>query len=339
MIAKITKGGSAGGLGRYLHGPGHHNEHVYDTEAHGRVIGGSMGREGDADSKRWARMMDRLANKRSDIDKPIWHASLSAAKTDPVMGDAQWEKIAREYMRDLGLEHNPWVVVRHDPGHVHIVASRINGDGSVWNMHNDHYRSQRATRAIEERHDLQRVPSRAQTRPHAAHASELTHPVERALKARQEPSWRSHIKRAVESAAQGTRTPQAFTQALREQGVNIYANKRGDLVYQTQTKQGPRKITGHKLGADYHGGRISEHLGKPPNPTGPTPDQISAYLGTGRRELAAIRDAERAAQARRVREWELAAAKAAERAELSALSLNPARLHQANQRTQRGPTL
>lgn len=262
MIAKITRGGSPHAIGQYLHGPGKANEHHYDEGAHGRVIGGSMAKEGDGDSQRWARQMQRLVDKRPDIAKPIHQISLSAAPSDPIMTDRQWEQIAREYMRDMGLEHNPWVVVRHDPGHVHIVASRVNGGGSVWDNKNDHYRSQKATRGIEERHRLQRVPSRTKGRPEPTEAPELVHPAERALKERSAPSWRSEIKQGVEHAARSAHTPEEFRAALKARGIGFYENKQGDLVYTIGTKNGQRKITGHKLGADYRGGRIGEHLGR-----------------------------------------------------------------------------
>ena len=50
MIAKITKGKSPQAIGRYLHGPGHANEHDYSEDAYGVVIGGSMAKEGDRDA-------------------------------------------------------------------------------------------------------------------------------------------------------------------------------------------------------------------------------------------------------------------------------------------------
>ena len=106
MIAKITKGKSPQAIGRYLHGPGHANEHHYSEDAYGVVIGGSMAKEGDRDAARWARQMQRLVDKRPDIDKPILQVSLSAAGSDVAQGkvrtDEQWEKISREYMRDMG---------------------------------------------------------------------------------------------------------------------------------------------------------------------------------------------------------------------------------------------
>ena len=319
MIAKITKGKSPQAIGRYLHGPGHANEHHYSEDAYGVVIGGSMAKEGDRDAARWARQMQRLVDKRPDIDKPILQVSLSAADSDVAQGkvrtDAQWEKISREYMRDMGLEHHPWVVVRHDPAHVHIVASRINGDGRVWNMHQDHRRSQRATRAIEERHDLERVPSRSNGRPAPTQAPELVHPAERALKERGVPSWRAQIKAVVDDVMSVAVTPKQFEEALAKRGVGIYSNKQGDAVYTIDTKNGQRKITGHKLGADYQEGRITNGLERRQTTSNPTAtaDQNAAYLGAGRRELAALRAAERAEKARRLREQERAAAKAAER--------------------------
>ena len=182
-------------------------------------------------------------------------------------------------------------------------------------MHQDHRRSQRATRAIEERHDLERVPSRSNGRPAPTQAPELVHPAERALKERGVPSWRAQIKAVVDDVMSVAVTPKQFEEALAKRGVGIYSNKQGDAVYTIDTKNGQRKITGHKLGADYQEGRITNGLERRQTTSNPTAtaDQNAAYLGAGRRELAALRAAERAEKARRLREQERAAAKAAER--------------------------
>lgn len=261
MIAKITRGKSPQAIGRYLHGPGKANEHAYDTEAHGRVIGGSLGNDGDASYERWARKMQRLNDKRADIERPIHQISLRAAPGDVLMSDAKWETLAREYMRDIGLEHNPWVVVRHAPDHVHIVANRINGDGSVWSNSHDRYKSQKATRALEERHGLQRVPSRTNGRPAPTQTPELTHPAERALTERQAPSWRAQIKRGIDKAMYDSANRAEFAKSLADQGISVYQSPHTtDLVYTIETKNGQRKISGHKLGADYQEGPLSHEL-------------------------------------------------------------------------------
>lgn len=265
MIAKITRGKSPHAIGRYLHGPGKANEHVWVDGRGvacegGQVIGGSLGRDGDTDSQRWARQMQRLNDKRPDIERPIHQISLSAAPDDPVMTDGQWEQISREYLRDMGLEHNPWVVVRHDPAHVHIVANRINGDGRVWSTSQDRYKSQKATRAIEERHGLRRVPSRSKGRPAPSQTPELTHPAERALTSRGAVSWRGQIKAAVDQGMRIANSRQEFAAVLAKHGVSVDRSKTGDLVYTIDTKNGQRKITGHKLGADYQEGPLSNEL-------------------------------------------------------------------------------
>lgn len=105
----------------------------------------------------------------------------------------------------------------------------------------DHRRSQRATRAIEERHDLERVPSRSNGRPAPTQAPELVHPAERALKERGVPSWRAQIKAVVDDVMSVAVTPKQFEEALAKRGVGSTATNKAMRFTPSTPKMGKGK--------------------------------------------------------------------------------------------------
>ena len=260
MIAKITRGKSPRAIGVYLHGAGHDDEHHYlDADGHeeqgGVVIGGTLPAIGDTDPRRWVRIMERLNKKRPDIKKPIHQISLRTAPTDRVLTDQEWDQIARQYLAELGLEFNPWVMVRHADDHIHIVAQRINGDGSIWDNKNDRYKSQAATRQIEIDYDLTRVPSKTPRKPAPKAAPDLTHPTERALTQRGAKSWRAQIRAAVNAARETNPTSwKEFRAALASHDVSFTGSEsKNDVVYSIAYDGQIKRIRGNSLGARYHG--------------------------------------------------------------------------------------
>ena len=159
MIAAISRGGSAAGLGRYLHGPGKANEHSYAGRPGGAVIAGTVGQLGPTDGKSWAKEFHRVASRGSaQVRRPVWHCSLRAATGDRSMTDAEWRSIAEEFTEALGIEALPWVAVRHGDDHVHLAVCRVGYDGAVWKGSHDRRAAQAACTAIEQTHHLEPAP-------------------------------------------------------------------------------------------------------------------------------------------------------------------------------------
>lgn len=76
-------------------------------------------------------------NIRPDIDKPVWHTSLSLTPEEEKLGPEKWQEIAENYLEKMGfdLANNQYVVVRHndtEKDHIHILANRVGLDGTVW---------------------------------------------------------------------------------------------------------------------------------------------------------------------------------------------------------------
>lgn len=123
MKAKINRGGGFRGVLDY----------VLSKGEKGRIVGGNLeGRSARALAAEFA-VVRQL---RPDIEKPVWHSSLSLPEGE-VLNDQTWERVAEAYLRKVGfnVETTPYVVVRHhdtDHDHVHIVASRVGLDAEVW---------------------------------------------------------------------------------------------------------------------------------------------------------------------------------------------------------------
>ncbi|WP_241587777.1 relaxase/mobilization nuclease domain-containing protein [Rosenbergiella epipactidis] len=76
-------------------------------------------------------------NIRPDVDKPVWHTSLSLTPEEEKLGPEKWQEIAENYLEKMGfdLANNQYVVVRHndtEKDHIHILANRVGLDGTVW---------------------------------------------------------------------------------------------------------------------------------------------------------------------------------------------------------------
>ena len=95
------------------------------------------------------------------IDKPTFHVSLSlppGERADPLL----FETLANEYMQEMGYSQSPYVVYRHfdrDHDHIHIVSSRIDLDGKKISDGNERSRSQKVSRAIEQRYGFTQISS------------------------------------------------------------------------------------------------------------------------------------------------------------------------------------
>jgi Relaxase/Mobilisation nuclease domain len=151
MIAKISRGSTFAGVGRYLYSTGKGNEAHVNPRA---IAGDSVLLDDRRAWRPWAEDMQWCASQRPQVAKAVWHCSLRAAPEDPILSDDRWARIAREHITAMGLSEHPWVAVRHGDDHVHIVASRVDGHGKVWKGAHDYAQAMKSARAIEQEHGL-----------------------------------------------------------------------------------------------------------------------------------------------------------------------------------------
>jgi hypothetical protein len=228
VIGKVMRGGDAGGLLRYLYGPGRANEHVdphlvasWDDNpaALEPVLTGAR-----HDVRRLTDLLNQpLAASARHPNQPVWHCAVRVAPTDRRLTDAEWRDVARDIVARTGLAPDGddgacrWVAVRHADDHIHIVVTLARQDGAAVRLSNDFYRVGEACRDAEARLGLARTAPRDRTAARRATRAET----EKATRAgRREPA-RVTIARDVRTAVAGAATADEFLTRLTDAGLLV----------------------------------------------------------------------------------------------------------------------
>lgn len=101
------------------------------------------------DFKRWMPAATRT-------ERPMMHISLNPHPDDR-LSDADYSRLAHEYMEKMGFAEMPYIIVKHediDRHHIHIVALRVGTDGRCISDKNNYYRSKEITRELEAKYGL-----------------------------------------------------------------------------------------------------------------------------------------------------------------------------------------
>jgi hypothetical protein len=154
-----------------------------------------------------------------DVTKPVFHCSLSAAPDDKISAE-RWLDIAADFVKRMGYENSPWVAIRHHDtaiDHIHVVASRIDNDGSYVPNHQEKKRSQAVCRELEKAYDLRqlRTPSRRAT-PTRDHVAVFERTGSVTVKAR--------LQEHIDLAARDRPTMTVFVERLDAHGIEVRAN-------------------------------------------------------------------------------------------------------------------
>ncbi len=132
-------------------------DYVFDREngkQPGRLLGGNMS---GIDPTTLASEFGVTRKLRYEIKKPVWHNSLRLPAGDHISDD-QWVKTGDDYMSRMGFSdaHMRCYVLHDDADgqHIHIVASRIGIDGSLYTGQNENLESTRQVEILEKIHGL-----------------------------------------------------------------------------------------------------------------------------------------------------------------------------------------
>ena len=100
----------------------------------------------------------RPTRTRNPIESPVGHISLDFQPDDvPTMTDERMADRAIEYMKQMGLENTPLIVVRHyDKAHphCHLVFSRVNNNGKILSQTTNFKRNERVCKALNKKYGL-----------------------------------------------------------------------------------------------------------------------------------------------------------------------------------------
>ena len=120
----------------------------------GILLGGNMS---GTDPRTLAQEFGITRELRPDIEKPVWHNSLRLPAGESLTPD-EWVKVADDYMDKMGFSPlHPRCYVLHDDAegqHIHIAASRIALDGTIYLGQNENLASTRIIQELEVEHGL-----------------------------------------------------------------------------------------------------------------------------------------------------------------------------------------
>ena len=108
------------------------------------------------DYRLMARDFETIHSLRALREKPVFHGVIDFYPKEK-LEDGQLVKIARQYMREMGLIDTQYAVVKHtntEHNHVHLVANRINFEGEHLNLYPTVFRSNDIVRELAREHGL-----------------------------------------------------------------------------------------------------------------------------------------------------------------------------------------
>ncbi|MGK4581706.1 relaxase/mobilization nuclease domain-containing protein [Kitasatospora sp. HPMI-4] len=166
MVPDVSRGNKTYGLLAYLYGPGRRDEH-FDPHlvASWDGFAPDPGRNPNATLKQLEQALDLRVNQRGRprLKNHVWHCPVSLDPDERLLSDEEWGDVARRVVAAAGLAEpgDPdgcrWIAVRHDPRHIHIMATVVRGDLRGARLHNDAQRAQDECRLIEKELGLRQL--------------------------------------------------------------------------------------------------------------------------------------------------------------------------------------
>ena len=168
---------------------------------------------------------------RPDVEKPVWHNSLRLPPGDTLGHDVWWQ-IAKNYVEEMGFKpSNPYVAILHDDAegqHIHIIASRVGFDKSLYLGQNENLISTRIIQSLEPKYGLTitkglEYDENNRIVTHASKSRPSKGEVEQANRTGEAPV-RLRLQAIVDAATKGKPSVVAFIERLEVQGVTVLPN-------------------------------------------------------------------------------------------------------------------
>ena len=151
-----------------------------------------------------------------NLAKSVGHIPLSYSKEDaPKLTDAFMLQLAKEYMQAMGIEHTQYIIVRHsdrEHPHCHIVFNRVNNDGKTISDKNDHFRNEKVTKALKEKHGLTFGTGKEKVKTHRLNEPDKS---------------KYEIHKAIETALKSAKSWKQFRDILSKSGIELRFKYKG----------------------------------------------------------------------------------------------------------------
>ena len=210
MIGKIVKGRSFKGCISYV---------LADKDA--KILASEGVLETDVKSIINSFYMQSLLNPK--LSKCVGHIPLSFSPDDKDrMTDMFMERLAKEYMKAMGIENTQYIIVRHNNTshpHCHIVFNRVDNDGKTISDKNDQYRNEKVCKQLKDKYNLTYGKGKENLNVQKLKGAEQT---------------KYEIYHAIKDALPKAKNWKQFEETLKQQGVAIEYKRKG----QTNEMQG-----------------------------------------------------------------------------------------------------
>lgn len=204
-------------------------EYVFDNRKGdlGRIIGGNMSSLTPRSLTSEFAITRKL---RPDIAKPVWHSSLRLPQGDRLTPE-EWATIAQDYMTRMGYtQQHLYCVILHDAEegqHIHIVASRIGLDGTIYYGKQENLESTKIISQLERDHRLSITKQRTYDDAGKIVMHDVKTPtkpeIDAAIQIGKEPP-RQKLQRLIDQAKSDRPNILQFIERLEMAGVNVFPN-------------------------------------------------------------------------------------------------------------------
>jgi hypothetical protein len=229
----------------------------------GMLIGGNMSGNNIAEL---TREFGKSHSLRPDIERPVWHNSLRLPKGDRLSHD-EWRDVARDYIEQMGFSPlNQYTAVMHDDSdgqHIHIIASRVALDKSVYLGRNENLISTRIISELERKYELTitkglEYDENNKIVGRAAKSRATKGEIEQANRTGEAPV-RLSLQAMIDASVKGKPSVIAFIERLESQGVTVLPNlaSTGKLNGFSFELDGIA-FKGSKLGANYSWSKLQK---------------------------------------------------------------------------------
>lgn len=240
MIGKIVKGRSFKGCISYVLG---------DKEA--KILAADGVLETNTKSVINSFYMQSLLNPK--LSKCVGHIPLAFSPDDKErMTDHFMERLAKEYMKAMGIENTQYLIVRHsntNHSHCHIVFNRVDNDGKTISDKNDRYRNEKVCKQLKDKYNLTYGKGKENVNVQKLKGAEQT---------------KYEIYHEVRAILPKAKNWQQFEEALKQQGISIEYKYKGqtDEVQGISFKKGEHSFKGSDVDRKFSYGKLNILLGE-----------------------------------------------------------------------------
>lgn len=211
------------GMSKISRGKGMQGAVAYVLDG-GQLIGGNMA---GADLDELTAEFQASKSLRPDIEKHVWHNSLRLPKGDSLPNE-KWTEIGDRYMEKMGFtkDHQRIYVLHDDQAgqHIHIVASRIALDSSVFLGRNENLKSTRIISSLEKEFGLTVTKGPGYDQDGKTIMPNRSKPtkneIEKSFRTGIQPV-RTQLQEIISEAVKGKPTFTAFVERLESAGVGV----------------------------------------------------------------------------------------------------------------------